>query len=206
MTCHNCRRVIEDNSQFCTGCGAPQAQQQNAPAQPPQQYQQPQQPAHGAPQEWYRNAQVHQPQPQPQNVAVQPQYGFTGGKSGYFTMGERNIETDRAYTAEEIMERLCQHARLPGPPYYHKYGKEYFVYIPGTGTKDMCVNHSWFPGKFVLEEVDRPGTFGKSVLMAGLTSGWADVAEAATSNLNQLMDQVANELWRLFGSHLKGNG
>jgi len=178
--CYNCQKQLSAGDRFCTGCGA-------------------QQPAQSAPQEWYRNAQVHQP-------PGQPQYGFSGGKSGYFTMGERNIETDRVYTAEEIMERLCQHARLPGPPYYHKYGKEYFVYIPGTGTKDMCVNHSWFPGKFVLEEVDRPGTFGKSVLMAGLTSGWADVAEAATSNLNQLMDQVANELWRLFGSHLKGNG
>ena len=186
--CYNCQKQLSAGDRFCTGCGAQQPPpQQNMPAQ-------------GAPQEWYRNAMVHQPQP------GQAQYGFTGGKSGYFTMGERNIETDRNYTAEEIMERLCQHARLPGPPYYHKYGKEYFVYIPGTGTKDMCVNHTWFPGKFVLEEVDRPGTFGKSVLMAGLTSGWADVAEAATSNLNQLMDQVANELWRLFGSHLKGNG
>jgi len=119
-------------------------------------------------------------------------------------MGERNIDVDREYTVEEIMDRLCRYAQLPGSPYYHKYGKETFVYIPGTGTKDMCINHSWFPGQFVLEEVDRPGTFGKSVLMAGLTSGWADIAETATSNLNQLMDQVANELWRLFGSHLKG--
>ena len=196
-TCANCNKQLADNARFCSACGSPLATEAVNSIYPGQ-HQQPQQPqpAAGAPQELYRTVQVQQPQP------GQPNYQFSGGKSGYFTMGERNINVDRAYTVEEIMNRLCQYANLPGQPYYHKYGNEYFVYIPGTGSKDMCVNHSWFPGQFVLEEVDRPGTFGRSVLMAGLTQGWADVAESATSNLNQVMDQVANELWRLFGSHL----
>jgi len=141
----------------------------------------------------------------PQIQEGQSQYEFKGGNSTYLTSGSREIEVDTIYTVEEIMNRLCQYANLPGQPYYHKYGSEYFVYVPGSGTRDMCINHTWYHGKFVIEEVERPGTFGKSVLMAGLTGGWYDVAQYAGDNFNELMDQLANELWRLFGKHLKNN-
>ncbi|MGI6153654.1 MAG: DUF4870 domain-containing protein [Christensenellaceae bacterium] len=171
-----------------------QATGQPTPQPAQQQYQQPTQPAAGAPQEWYRSAPAQQYQPQ------QPQQQFKGKQSGYFTVGERKIDVDRPdYTGEEIMDRLLKYAQLPGQPYFKKMWNRNFVVIPGAGTKDMLINHTGMPGQFILSEIDRPGTLGKSVLMAGLTSGMADVVESATSNLNQLMDQVANELYRLFG-------
>lgn len=177
-----------------------QPQQQAPPppqGMPPQggQYAPPQGgPAAGAPQEWYRSA------PQQQMPQGQPQQQFQGKQSGYFTVGERKIDVDRNnYTGEEIMDRLLQYAQLPGQPYFKQMWKRNYVVIPGSGTKDMMINHTGRPGQFILSEIDRPGTMGKSVLMAGLTSGMADVFESATSNINQLMDQVANELYRLFG-------
>lgn len=172
----------------------PQQYQQAAPQdiQPP--YQKQAQPAAGAPQEWYRSAPQQQYQPQ------QPQQQFQGKQSGYFTVGERKVHVDRPdYTGEQIMDRLLGYAQLPGQPYFKKMWGRNYVVIPGAGTKDMMINHTGMPGQFILSEIDRPGTLGKSVLMAGLTSGMADVVESSTSNLNQLMDQVANELFRLFG-------
>ncbi|MDL2237655.1 hypothetical protein LJC56_07490 [Christensenellaceae bacterium OttesenSCG-928-K19] len=173
------------------GQAPPQGQMppQGQYAPPPQQ----QGPAAGAPQEWYRTA-PQQPVPQQQGQQ------FEGKQSGYFTSGERKVDVDRNnYTGEEIMDRLLRYAQLPGQPYFKKMWNRNYVVIPGAGTKDMMINHTGMPGQFILTEIDRPGTIGKSVLMAGLTSGMADVFESATSNLNQLMDQVANELYRLFG-------
>jgi len=186
-----------DTGQYQAPGGQPAQPQQPSAGQrqqPPNGRQQPPQPGSGAPQEWYRSAPQQQYQPQ------QPQEQFDGRKSGYFTVGERRVEVDRPdYTGEEIMDRLIKFAQLPGQPYYKKMWNRNYVVIPGAGTKDMVINHTGMPGMFIVSEIDRPGTLGKSVLMAGLTSGMADVFESATSNINQLMDQVANEIHRLFG-------
>ena len=76
----------------------------------------------------------------------------------------KTIKAKRDYTIEEIFETLKNEGGLP-EPYLHtqKIGGANNIFFPGDHAEnDIMV--SVYKGKITVQEITRPGDFGKSVL------------------------------------------
>ena len=107
----------------------------------------------------------------------------------------KSIATNRAYTFEEVYEKLKAEAKLPAEPYIHKILGMNGVYIPATKTHDVAVTVT--KKKITVAEAAKPSL--KNVAADFVTSGWSTIAGSQLSNITDIVNAVADEVQRLFG-------
>ena len=107
----------------------------------------------------------------------------------------KSIVTNKSYTIEEIFEKLKTEANLPSEPYMHKVLMMKGVYIPATKTHDVSVTVS--KKKITVAEAAKPSL--KNVAVDFVTSGWSTIGGSQLSNITDIVNEVAEEVQRIFG-------
>ena len=107
----------------------------------------------------------------------------------------KSIATNRSYTFEEVYEKLKTEANLPSEPYIHKVLMMKGVYIPATKTHDVSVTVS--KNKITVAEAAKPTL--KNIAVDFATSGWSTIGGSQLSNITDIVNEVAEEVRRLFG-------
>ena len=105
------------------------------------------------------------------------------------------ITTNRSYTFDEVHEKLKTEANLPSEPYIHKVFGMKGIYIPATKTHDVSVTVS--KKKITVAEAAKPSL--KNVAVDFVTSGWSTIAGSQLSNITDIVNEVAEEVRRIFG-------
>ena len=107
----------------------------------------------------------------------------------------KSIATNKAYTFDEVYEKLKAEAKLPAEPYIHKVFGLKAIYIPGTDTHDVSIGIS--KSKITVAEAAKPTL--KNIAVDFVTSGWSTIAGSHVSNITDIVNAVADEVQRLFG-------
>ena len=107
----------------------------------------------------------------------------------------KTIATSKSYTFEEVYEKLKSDANLPAEPYIHKVLMMKGIYIPATKTHDVAITVS--KNKITVAEAAKPSLKNMAVDFA--TSGWSTIGGSQLSNITDIVNEVAEEVRRLFG-------
>lgn len=108
----------------------------------------------------------------------------------------KTVKTNRTYTFDEVFETLAKDGKLPAEPYIYKLLGLKAIHVPGTETADVSVLPK--KGKIVVNEVAKPSVTNLAIDF--MTEGWSTIAGRNVTGIGDVVNTVAEEVQRLFGS------